>query len=380
MSNITLPDHHGTGITPGDTDQAPCECQWDAKRERHNPNLRCATCSARAQEWRRLCAEAAPAVNIFGERLDQLPAPTLADHLTEVDEAVADGICSATWARQARRNILDRHRAEPAGPSEAAEASAQALPLDSERITETTGCDPPEPPGALARRMAACNEAEDFAERNGLDPRTVYTAAVEAVDAGHQAASTRLGDLPYDFPGCDVDAVAGAIIDRYRLPLTPGGAWFRQAAQIVPPLANRAGWPEGTDTEGFLFTMFDIGWALAHAEAKQARYERGRAAEDAEHHERERRRSERAERRAQRPRQVVIEPRTPLRVRPHVVLNEEPTREQQADLEVAWSLVASAPGDYDAWLLLRQAAVATRDDEVAAMAKARLRNLRRGGR
>ncbi len=127
-------------------DLAPCECQWDAKRERWDPNLRCDACSARAQEWRRLCAEAeaTPVVNLHGTPLDQLPALTLADDLAEVGDAVALGVSSATWARQARRNILDRHRAEHVRPDESPEgAPAPAPPLDSEWITETTGCDPP---------------------------------------------------------------------------------------------------------------------------------------------------------------------------------------------------------------------------------------------
>lgn len=97
----------------------------------------------RAAQWDELLAEAEPAVNLHGERLDQLPPLTLADDLAEIDAAVADGVCSKGWARQARQNVLERHRVEAVAIEDEGSSDVVAAARCEVGATETTGADPP---------------------------------------------------------------------------------------------------------------------------------------------------------------------------------------------------------------------------------------------
>jgi hypothetical protein len=66
-------------------------------------------------------------------------------------------------------------------------------------------------------------------------------------------------------------------------------------------------------------------------------------------------------------------------VRPHVEVDDGPTKAQREDLALALALLAQAsPAEaYAAVALVRETAVAARDDETAAWSKEKLRQLRR---
>ncbi len=365
MQSLT---HPSDIITPGENDPVPGELftpEQAAERE---------------GQLERLVAESPPAVNLYGERLDQLPPLTLADDLAEVDDAVAIGQCSRSWATSARRLILDRHRAKAQASTGAMLAPpSSSRPASDEPASETTGADPPSAgPGALALRRVVDAEVKAFAPDTDLDLDSVRRFATEAMERGHQGAARRLPDLPYDFSGTEADEVARAITDHYRLPFAPGGAWSRQVARVVPELAERTG--RADELEGFLFTMFDLGWALAHSEAKVARRHRGQRAEIAATEQRERHRAERQRHRdaerAQRSCPVRAEPMA--LVRPHVEVDDGPTEAEQAELALALALAAEAQPDeaQAALALVRQAALAAGDDATARWAKRRLRELR----
>ena len=66
-------------------------------------------------------------------------------------------------------------------------------------------------------------------------------------------------------------------------------------------------------------------------------------------------------------------------VRPHAEVDDGPTPSQQEDFALALALLAMAtPAEaYAAVALVRETAVAARDDDTASWAKAKLRQLRR---
>lgn len=113
------------------------------------------------------------------------------------------------------------------------------------------------------------------------------------------------------------------------------------------------------DEAGEALSAFDFGRALAAAEAELIRRRQAKQSE--------------AEGEARRlPTLILPRPASP-RPAPKPA---GPTETQRAELGEAWALVHEFPGDPDAWVILRRAALAASDDDVAAMAKARAKALR----
>ncbi|HEV2809620.1 MAG TPA: hypothetical protein VGV93_04375 [Acidimicrobiales bacterium] len=210
----TIPQPSDTHTLP---DGPPCSCQWDPERRRWDASRRCRACTARGEQLRRFVAEAGPSVNLHGERLDELPPLTLTDELAEVDQAVADGICSRSHAQQARYNIHHRHGVEPTPPTTNDKEPASE-PAPSERATETAGCDPPvttasRAPIPAGLSVAGCGRGchwHIFHEASGIVVATRTTEA-EAVAAARSV--TRIG---WAWPAADLfqSAHVGAAVRR----------------------------------------------------------------------------------------------------------------------------------------------------------------------
>lgn len=154
--------------------------------------------------------------------------------------------------------------------------------------------------------------------------------------------------------------------------------WPRAERRLGDLIAEVTGAGPDDDIYGYLLLCADAGEALAAAGDRLARHRAIEQAEADEAEQRERRRAEREARRARRPRQLVeVEPMEP--VRPHAEVDDGPIPSQHENLALALALLAQAgPAEaYAAVALVRETAVAARDDATAAWAKAKLRQLRR---
>lgn len=317
----------------------------------------------RAAQWDKLLAEAEPAVNLHGERLDNLPPLTLADELAEVDAAVADGICPPSWAVQACRLIRERHGVEPPPPpdGEAEPSPAEHAPV--ERATETAGCDPPAIDGTASKLadLLADDELIDAATRR--QGEAVVATSFERLRS----------EAPPELDDDDLGGVAGDVLDK---PDRRRDRHHRRLSRLVAEVTGRDDPSKGDTDGGYLLLCADAGEALAEAVERMARMCSAELAEAVEAQRQRQARAQRATRRKHRPQPVEVEPME--LVRPHVEAGG-PTNAQRDDLALALALAAVAGPDEAkaAVALVRQAALAADDHETAAWAKARLRELRR---
>lgn len=319
---------------------------------------------------RELAAAAGPAINIYGERLDQLPAYTLADELDEIAEAVANGVCSPDWARSARQNVLERHRVDPTPPPTDDDAP-DSDPLDAdEDATETTGADPPAIDQVVERLAALMADDHITAEARQLG-EAVVTAIFDRSSAFDQA---------FDFGPDDVERLVAevdfAVLDDPQCRIERRRP--RAERRLNTLVADVAGSTPDDDIDGYYLLCADAGEALSAAVDRLARHRTAGQAEAVEAERRARRQEERTARRARRPRRAV-EGEPMEQVRPHVEVDDGPSEAQREELALALALAAIAtPAEsYAAMALVRETAVAAQDDATAAWAKAKLRQLRR---
>jgi hypothetical protein len=328
--------------------------------------------AAAAIEFARLVAEAGPVLNLHGERLDQLTPLTLTDELDEIAEAVADGVCSSAWARSARQNVLDRHRVDPRPPAgHEGEPGPEPGHAESERAIETSGADPPAIE-AVVERLAALMADDDLIAE---DSPQLGKAVMAATFDRSSAVGRTVGLGPDDVERLVAEVDWAVFDDPQRWIERRRPRAERRLAGLVAEMTDAG--PDD-DIYGYFLLCADAGEALAAAVDRLSRHRAIEQAEADEAERRARRQEERAARRAAHPRRPVEAEPMEL-VRPHAEVDDGPSEAQREELALALALAAIAtPAEsYAAMALVREAAVAARDDDTAAWARSKLRQLRR---